>query len=164
MSITYDPKKLLRKMAPKKKIEKLITQRLTLNRAVLSSLTDSGILSKKTLQDIALRVLKQYRTKRKEEIADGLSKAAATDVAVNDKRLMIQRVQNAAIFEINSEIKRQYRGEFYEWLPSDAAEPDPIHQLNYGQTFQLGKGEAPGDRYGCRCGMEILVDESKLEL
>jgi hypothetical protein len=76
----------------------------------------------------------------------------------------VARVQNAVVYEIAQDIKDQYRGEFYEWLPSDAETPDPIHQLNYGKKFQMGKGEMPGDRYGCRCGMNVLVSESTLSL
>ena len=73
-------------------------------------------------------------------------------------------MQNETVFQIGQEIKAEYEGEFYEWLPSDAEEPDPLHQLNYGQVFRIGDGEQPGDRYGCRCGMNILVPEKKLEL
>lgn len=68
------------------------------------------------------------------------------------------------MFQVAGEIKDRYEGEFYIWLPSDAEEPDPEHQLNYGKKFQVGEGEMPGDRFGCRCGMEILVPETKLDL
>ncbi len=168
MSIRVLPSKLLKKMAPKKKVQKLVTKRLTLNRAVLSALAEVNILSKKALETIALKVIKGYKEKVSQEVDDGTSKAQATDDTINEGALMVQRVQNAAVHEIVKEVKTQYRGEFYKWLPSDAETPSPLHQLNYGKTFQLGvgddNGEDPGDRYGCRCGMEILVDETRLKL
>jgi hypothetical protein len=66
--------------------------------------------------------------------------------------------------EIAKDIKRNYKGEYYIWLPSDAENPDPFHQLNYGKKFKIGRGEMPGDRYGCRCGMEVLVEETILDV
>ncbi len=42
--------------------------------------------------------------------------------------------------------------------------PDAEHKKKYGKRYQLGKGEKPGDRYGCKCGMDIHVKESKLVL
>lgn len=168
MSITFLPSAMLSKIAPEKLVAKLVTQNLTLNHAALVMLSRSGVLSKKTLETIALKVLKQYKEKYREERAAGASVSEATDEALNEKALLVQRVQNSIVQEIAKEIKSQYRGEYYEWLPSDAEEPDPIHQLNYGKKFQVGvgdpNGEDPGDRFGCKCGMELLVDETRLNL
>ncbi len=83
---------------------------------------------------------------------------------MNDKKLLVNRVQNSMVKQIAVSIKEEYLGEFYIWLPSDAMEPDPEHQLKYGKRFQIGKGEMPGDRDGCKCGMDILVKEKELEL
>jgi hypothetical protein len=164
MAIRFHPSTFLAKAMPKKRVERLVTQKLTLNRAAVSTLMESGVLKKKTLEKIALKVIRGYRQKFGDERRQGASKMQALESALNDKKQMVQRVQNAAVYEISQEIQDQYAGEFYEWLPSDAVEPDPLHQLNYGQVFQLGVGEAPGDRYGCQCGMNILVHETKLEL
>jgi ribosomal protein S17E len=164
MSIQFLPSNLLRKMAPKKKIEEAINGNLSVNRAALTSLAETGILSKKTLNTIALKVVRQYKETLATEMDSGTSFTEAKDIALNDKKLMVQRVQNASIKEIAKEVQNKYLGEFYIWLPSDAAKPDPLHQLNYGKRFQIGRGEMPGDRYGCRCGMEILVNEDTLEL
>lgn len=164
MTIRYRPDDMLRKIAPKKKVDKLVSGKLTLNKAVLSQLADADFLSKKALERTALKTIKEYKARYKEEKEDGLSPDKAFDEAVNDNKLLINRVQNTVVNEVAKEIKDQYRGEYYTWLPSDANEPDPVHQLNYGKRFQIGKGEMPGDRYGCRCGMAILVNETKLEL
>ena len=164
MAIRFHPSEFLKRVAPQKAVKKLVTQKLTLNRAALATLSRSDVLTKKTMEKIALKVIKGYRARYGDERKDGLSKAAALKETLNGKKQMVQRVQNAAVFEITNEIKDEYHGEFYEWLPSDAEEPDPEHQLNYGEVFQLGVGEAPGDRMGCRCGMNILVDETKLSL
>lgn len=164
MTIKYRPDDMLRKIAPKAKVDKLVSGRLTLNKAVLSQLADADFLSKKALERTALRTLKQYKARYQDEKDSGLSTSEALDEATNDNKLMINRVQNTVVNEVAKEIKDQYRGEYYTWLPSDAVTPDPLHSLNYGKRFQIGKGEMPGDRYGCRCGMAILVDETKLDL
>lgn len=157
MSIKYLPSKVLKKIAPEQKIKKLISGRLTLNKAALSFVDDLDFLSKKTVVKTALQTIKSYR-KRFEEVPE------IRDDVLEDKQLLVNRVQNTVIHEIAGEIHDQYHGEYYKWLPSDAIVPDPLHQLKYGKKFQIGKGEMPGERYGCRCGMLILVDETKLEL
>lgn len=91
------------------------------------------------------------------------AEAKAEEIKKNPKQL-IQRVQNEIIFQVKERIKEKYDGEKYEWLPSDADEPDPEHQLLYGTIRTVGVGEMPGDRYGCKCGMRILTDEEKLNL
>jgi len=164
MTIKYLPNEVLKKIAPKKAIEKLVKGNLTLNKSVLSMVSKADFISKKNITTVALKVVKQYKERFKEEIEDGATKAEAIETTLNQKKLMVNRVQNNVIFQIKNEIADQYSGEFYEWLPSDAETPDPLHQLNYGETFQIGVGEMPGDRYGCRCGMNILVDETKLAL
>lgn len=164
MSVKFLPSELLEKAAPEAAVKRLVTSRLTLNRAALITLSRMGVLSKKTLTKVALKVIKGYKETYGEERSAGASKSEALQASLNDKKLMVSRVQNAAVHEIAQEIKDRYEGEFYEWLPSDAEEPDPEHQLNYGSTFQVGVGEQPGDRYGCRCGMNILVNDDTLEL
>ena len=162
--IKYLPNELLRKVAPVKKVEKLVSSRLTLNKAVLSMFDSIDFLSKRTLESTALKVIKSYKERFNEEVEEGSSASEAKEEATQDNKLLINRVQNTVVNQVAEEIKDQYRGEYYKWLPSDAEVPDPLHQLKYGKKFQLGKGEMPGERYGCRCGMLILVKESKLEL
>lgn len=164
MSIRYLPKELLKKIAPKKAIQKLVTNKLTLNKTALSMVSKADVISKKNVETVALKVIKEYKKSFKDDVALGASKSAALEETLNQRKLLVNRVQNNIVFQIKEEIADQYAGEFYEWLPSDAEVPDPIHQLNYGSTFQIGVGEMPGDRYGCRCGMNILVPEKKLKL
>lgn len=161
MAIEYDPKKLLRKIVPKTKIEESLTEDAKFKRQTFNYLDQVDGINKKKVVTAALKAFRNYK-KRIEENPDleyGL---------INDPKLLIQRVENAVIYQISQDIKEQYSGEFYEWLPSDAEEPDPEHQLNYGKIFQVGvgdsNGEDPGERYGCRCGMRILVTEDKLNL
>lgn len=159
--IKYDPTEMLKKIAPEKKIKKLMSGSVTLKRAALSFLDDVDFISKKNIANVALKTLKSYRKRIKadSELESELEKKPAQ---------LIQRVQNAIVYEISGEIKNKYRGEMYRWLPSDADEADPEHQLLYGKVFNMGEGDSegniPGERYGCRCGMEILTDEEKLNL
>ena len=113
----------------------------------------------KKVADVTLKTLKSYRERVNTEDAKGLEKQLA-----QSPMQLIQRVQNEIVFQVSQEIRSSYEGEKYEWLPSDADEPDPEHQLNYGKVFVVGEGEMPGERIGCRCGMRILTNETELEL
>lgn len=155
--IRFEPSKLLRRVAPAKKIEKLLSSRLSLKRAALTFASKIDFLDENAIARVALKTIKGYKERAKD---DPDAKAEILD----DPAQLIQRVQNEVVTQVAGEIKDKYAGEFYVWLPSDADEPDPEHQLNYGEKFQVGVGEMPGDRYGCRCGMEILVDDSTLDL
>jgi len=155
--IVYDPTKVLRKLAPETKIERALTGRLSLKKTALSFTSKFDILDDKAIAKVALKTIKAYKKRAK-----GDPEIRAEIKA--DPAQLIQRVQNEVIFQVKEELKDRYSGEFYIWLPSDADEPDPEHQLNYGKKFQVGDGEMPGDRIGCRCGMEILTDDTQLEL
>lgn len=155
--IQYDPSKLLRKIAPESKIKKLLSAKLTLKKAALSFIDSVDFIDRKSVTSTALKVVRNYTNRVKDETSTKSELKA-------DPALLIQRVQNEVISQISEGIKERYQGESYVWLPSDADEPDPEHQLNYGKQFIIGDGEMPGDRYGCRCGMEILVADKKLDL
>jgi len=164
MAIRYEPKKVLKRMASKKNVENLVTDKLTVNRAVLNSLETSGILGKKQLEFVGLNVIRDYRERADKLRDEGLTKAESHEEVLENKKLLVQRVQNATVTQITKRVKEKYHGEYYIWLPSSAAVPDKKHKLKYGKRFQLGRGEAPGDRHGCKCGMEILVDAKRLSI
>lgn len=155
--ITYDPTALLKRIAPETKIKKLLSRGLTLKKAALSFVDSVEFLNKKAVSRVALKVMKNYRDRLDAETVE-------KSELLSDPALLINRVQNEVVTQISQEIKETYDGKEYEWLPSDAEEPDPEHQLKYGEIFTIGVGEMPGDRYGCRCGMNILVKETKLNL
>lgn len=164
MTIQYNPSALLRRVAPKTKLKRLVTMDLNVNRAVLAMFTEIDFIKKRDLLTVALKTVKQYKKRYSDERANGKSIVDSKADTINDKKLLIHRVQNAVVHQVAQEIKEEYQGERYKWLPSDAETPDPQHQLNYGKVFFVGEGEMPGDRYGCRCSMEILVKDEKLKL
>lgn len=145
-------------------MEKLLTKKLSVNKAALNSVEESGVLGKKELEKVALTVIKDYKKRANTLRKQGATKAEAIREISEDPRLLVQRIQNATVAEITTRVKAKYRGEYYRWLKSTAVNPDPKHRKKWGKIFRLGKGEAPGDRYGCQCGMEILVSETKLDL
>jgi len=163
VSIVYDPKKLIQKIAPKKKVENLISSKAGLKKSALSFVNDIPFLDKSRVTEVALKTVKGYKDRIKSG-SDAADKREIKEAIVEDPVQLVQRVQNEVVTQVSNRIAVVYAGEFYVWLPSDAEEPDPEHQLNYGKQFQIGEGEMPGDRYGCRCGMEILVPQTKLEL
>lgn len=162
MTLKYEPKKIIKKVKLKNKAQKLVTQKLTINKAAVKSLVNAGVLPKKQLENVAIKVIKEY--KKKDRLLKKTStKKAALSNALNDKKQMVARIQSAVLHEQSQIIKKAYRGEYYYWLPSSANVPNEEHMENYGKLFQLGKGEAPGDRYGCQCGMDIQTDDTAKE-
>jgi len=160
----FDPKKLLKEIAPASKIKKLINNKLSLNRAMLSMFSDIKFIKKKDITSTVLTAVKQYKAKYRGLIKEGESKTKALAETLNEKKMLINNVQNTVVYNISTQIKDKYEGEFYRWLPSDAMEPRPEHALNYGKVFKVGEGEQPGEAFGCRCGMEILTPEKDLVL
>ena len=154
--IRYEPSKIIRKIAPEKKIKNLVSKRGALKKTALSFVDGFDVFDKKRVSEVALKVLKGYKDRDidRDELKDILK----------DPRQLIQRVQNEIVLQVSESIKEKYAGEFYTWLPSSAEEADPEHQENYGRKFQIGDGEMPGERPGCQCGMEIITDDTKLEL
>lgn len=158
--IRFDPDAMLKKIAPASKIKKLLSKKLTLKKAALSFVDDIDFLSKKSVATTALKVIKSYkeRVKLDPDIKDEL---------LDDPKQLIQRVQNAVVFEVHNVIKEKYYGNTATWLPSSAIEPRPEHQLNYGKQYIIGEGidgVEPGDDYGCQCGTEIDTPDSSLNL
>lgn len=168
MAIIYDPKKLLKHIAPEAKIKRMLSRKLDLKRAALSFVDSVPFIDKKAVTKVALKTVRGYQERvAKKQVEAGFEKGAGEDLEkdlIKNPRQLIQRVQNEVLWQVKEEIKHQYRGEKYEWLPSDAEEPDPEHQLKYGEIFEIGVGEMPGDREGCKCGMRILVNETELSL
>lgn len=93
-------------------------------------------------------------------IADTVAYYAKREEGIGTQALLSQRIENFLVWNKVQEEKQAHQGEFYRWLPSDAENPDPEHQLLYGKIFRVGEGDKegnmPGERYGCRCGIEWL--------
>ena len=166
MAIVYDPKKMLKKIAPAKKVENMISKKVTLKKTALTFINKVDFLDKDAVAEVALKTVRGYQERIARAQAENLDRSAGEEIEsdiLDDPRQLIQRVENEVVTQISERIRTNYAGERYEWLPSDA-EPDPEHQLNYGRIFVIGEGEQPGDRYGCRCGMRILTEDDELQL
>lgn len=164
MSIIFDPRNMLKKIAPIKKVEKLLTGKVTVKKTALKFLDDIEGIDKKQVLDVALKTIKGY--KKRIRAAEDLA-GEVKDEILDDPKQLIQRVQNEIVFQMHEGIKRNYGGQRARWLPSDADDPRPEHQLNYGKEYIIGEGidgVEPGDEYGCKCGVEILDDNGSLDL
>lgn len=172
MAIEFDPSAVLKKIAPESKIRRLVSGRLSLKRTVLAHIgSDEWPIDRKSLAKVATKTLRGYKERIAQAIVDaGFQKSAGSEekqAILDDPKQLIQRVQNEVIFQIHEGIKQNYAGQKARWLPSDADEPRPEHQANYGKEYIIGEGidgVEPGDEYGCRCGVEILTDETTLNL
>lgn len=165
MAIIYDPKKMLRDVAPESKIKKLVNKRLDVKKASLSFISDVPFIDKSKVTEVALKTVKSYN-ERVDALPGEESKELQKKLSQSPMQL-IQRVQNEVVWQVSQEIQKKYEGEQFEWLPSDAEEPDPEHQLNYGKIFTVGSRDYEGREFGtdgCKCGMRILVKETELEL
>jgi hypothetical protein len=163
----YEPSKLLKKLKLDDRALDLMTPNMAINRSALKALDQFGVLPRETAENVALKVIKEYRAKAAELRAEGATKAEAIEEATNGGRKLAARVQSAVLHEQTQVIKRAYRGEFYEWLASTAETPREEHVANYGKIFQLGvgddEGNDPGDLWGCQCGMRIITDDTPEE-
>lgn len=171
MAIIYDPKKMLKKIAPESKIKKLVSRNLTVKKTALSFVKEIDFIDPKKVSEVALKTVRDYQQRvAKEQVEAGFDENAGAELEaalIKNPKQLIQRVQNSLIFQISQKIKEKYRGQKYEWLPSDAEEPDPEHQLNYGGIFIMGENDYAGREFGtdgCKCGMRILTDETELDL
>lgn len=172
MAIVFDPTKMLKKAAPASKIKRMVTSRMSVKRTILAHLgTDEFPLDKGSLTKVATKTLRGYKERIAKAVVDaGFEKSAGTEeknAILDDPKQLIQRVQNEVVFQVHEQIKEKYRGQTARWLPSDADEPRPEHQANYGKTYIIGEGingVEPGDEYGCKCGVEIITDETQLDL
>lgn len=131
--------------------------------AIVDSAAESeiGLINKKKVLDVALKTIAGYQ-----ERVEAAKSTEVRDEILDDPKQLIQRVQNEFVFQTQKKIQAQYKGQKARWLPSSADEPDPEHQKNYGKEYIIGEGidgEEPGDRFGCKCGVEIL-NETSLEL
>lgn len=166
MSIKFLPDQMLKKIAPEGKIKKLVSRGVTLKRAALSFLDNADFIDKKDVASVVLKTLKSYKSRIKAAAEDGAG-GELKDELLDDPKQLIQRVQNEIVWQFHNGIKDQYSGQKARWLPSDAEEPRPEHQANYGKEYVIGEGidgVEPGDEFGCRCGVEILTDETQLRL
>lgn len=171
MSITFLPDEMIKKLAPEKKIKKLVSKNVGMKKAALSFLDDADFIDKKKVSKVALKTIRGYQERIAKAQADaGLVASAGDQIEseiVADPKQLIQRVQNEIVFQVHQGIQEKYRGQKAVWLPSDADEPRPEHQLNYGKEYIIGEGidgVEPGDEYGCKCGVQILTDETQLSL
>ena len=172
MAIIFDPTKMLKKIAPTAKIKRMVTGKFSVKRTILATIDSEKLgIDKASVGKVARKTLLGYKERVAKAVVDaGFEKSAGTEERqsiLGDPKQLIQRVQNEVVFQVHQGIKDKYAGQRARWLPSDADEPRPEHQANYGKTYIIGEGidgVEPGDEYGCKCGVEILTDETQLDL
>jgi len=163
---------MLQKVAPKAKIKRMVSGNFSVKRTILSTIGSKNFpIDKKSIGKVARKTLLGYQKRVAKAVVEGSFERAAGDAAekaiISNPKQLIQRVQNEVIFQVHNAIKDKYAGRKARWLPSDADEPRPEHQANYGKTYIIGEGidgVEPGDEPGCKCGVEILTDETQLDL
>lgn len=172
MAIVFDPNKMLKKVAPEAKVKRMVSGKLNLKKTILNSIgTDEIPIDNGSLAKVARKTLLGYKERIAKAVADNhFEKSAGTEekeVILDDPKQFVQRVQNEVVYQVHQGIQEKYGGQLARWLPSDADEPRPEHQANYGKTYVIGEGIGgvePGDKFGCRCGVEILTEETQLDI
>lgn len=132
-------------------------------KTMLRAIVRSTLVSGRQLDATVYKVVREYQARAEELKEAGVRAFVAA--AVNDEALLKQRIENLVVYDEIQHLKEEHAGEFYRWLPSEAENPDPEHQLLYGKIFRVGEGDKdgymPGERYGCQCGIEFLGNSDK---
>ena len=137
--------------------KKMLGRKLNVKKELLRALLISTTLSKKEIKQSLTKVIDFYNKKIETLKEDGAEKPVTT--ALNNEKLLKQRVENLVVWNEAQQLKSDHKGEKYIWLPSSSLEPRPEHQLKYGKIYTVGDGVFPGEEYGCKCGALILTDE-----
>lgn len=159
---TLRPDRLLREvLGAGWKRKTLLNRNFDLKREVKRAILKSDVMSKRELDAMLDKVTDFYTEKAERLQAEG-DRAFKKD-AVNNEKLLKERIEMAVTYyEVDKEAE-EHEGGFYRWLPSEAKEPEPEHALLYGKVFKVGEGDKDGNmpmqRYGCKCGIEWLSDE-----
>lgn len=134
--------------------KKLLTRKFTIKDVYYRALVKLLTINKKDLRASLKKITKFYADKverlKDEEIKNPILKA------LNNEKLLKERVYNLVVWEESQRLKEENKGKKYIWLPSSSKEPRPEHQLRYGKIYTVGDGIFPGEDYGCKCGALIL--------
>lgn len=145
---------------------KLLTSDMELKKLELQSILKATGISRREVDLTIYKVVDIYEKKMKELKKEGVR--AFRKEALNGEALLKNRLEGLVLWNEVQNIKKENEGLFYRWLPSSSANPDPEHQLLYGKIFPVGKGDKngnmPSERYGCKCGMEILTPKEAKEM
>lgn len=140
---------------------RLLNSELEFKQKALSTLLKATGLKKREVNASIYKVVDFYEEKMDYLKEEGVK--AFKKNALNNEALLKNRIEGMVLFNEVQNIKEEYEGGFYRWLPSSSEIPDPEHQLLYGKIFRIGEGDKdgnmPAERYGCKCGMEILTAE-----
>lgn len=163
----FNPSRFLRLVFPKDFFKgKILNSDLELKQLTLQAILKATTLSKRKVEATVYKVVDNYEKKIKTLKKEGVKAYKAQ--ALNDEVLLKDRLENLVLWNEVQHLKEEHEGEFYRWLPSSAETPDPEHQLLYGKIFKVGEGDKegnmPAERYGCKCGMEILTADEAEEL
>ena len=145
---------------------RLLNSELELKQLALQSLLKATNLSKREIDETIVKVVDIYEKKMMKLKKDKVR--AFRKEALNNEILLKDRLENLVVWNEVQNIKKDNKGMFYRWLPSSAKCPDPEHQLLYGKIFKVGEGDKegnmPAERYGCKCGMQLLTAREAKEL
>lgn len=140
---------------------KLLTSDLELKALELQAILKATTLTKREVNATVYKVVDIYEKKMKDLKKEGVRAFKAQ--ALNGEALLKNRLEGLVLYNEVQKIKEENTGKFYRWLPSSSKEPDPEHQLLYGKIFKVGEGDKngnmPAERYGCKCGIQILTAE-----
>lgn len=168
---------MLKKVAPHAKVKRMLKGNMSLKRTILANIPEELGVDSASLTTVARKTLIGYQQRIAQAVLDNdLDRSAGSELKkelLADPKQLIQRVQNEIVYQVHKGIKEKYAGKKARWLPSSAEEPRPTHQTAYGKVYTIGEGlpvgddgdtVEPGDEWGCQCGVEILTDETTLDL
>lgn len=145
---------------------RLLNSDLELKQLALQAILKATNLSEREVEATVYKVVDNYEKKMKDLKKKKVRAFKAK--ALNNEVLLKDRIENLVLWNEVQHLKEEHQGQYYRWLPSSSKIPDPEHQLLYGKIFKVGEGDKegnmPSERYGCKCGMQILTAKEAKEL
>lgn len=139
---------------------KLLERNNDPKKAIMKQIVRATVVTNRKLDETYTNAIDFYNNKMQRLKDEGVR--AYKSEALDNERLLKQRIANLITYNEVQALKKEHKGKRYRWLPSGALNPDPEHQLLYGQIFNVGEGDKdgnmPGERYGCQCGIEWIDD------
>lgn len=163
----FKPENFLKLVFPKGFFKgKILTRDFELKKEMMRAIIKATGISKRKVNATVYKVVDFYEKKIQTLKQEGVR--AYKKEALNNEVLLEDRLENLVLYNEVQNLKEEHEGQYYRWLPSSAETPEPTHQLLYGKIFKVGEGDEegnmPSERYGCRCGMEILTKEEAEEM
>ena len=155
-NIDFDEDWLKKTSAKKPEVKKNILK------TIIGSVVMLGVLNRRDTKQQVNKVLDTY-AKRAKLISnkEKMGQEALRTLSQLGEKDLKRIVENELVYSAGAVSKEAHRNDWFEWLPTQSAKPDPYHQALTGGIYPPDFVDANGNdlgenrRYGCKCGMRF---------